>query len=344
MAQIYAFGQYNYDFTDVPVSAWAVAANNISIAINAGPQTITLWGKFSFDAAGMPSGTVSSAVLAQGTANHVDFYGLSLDVAQAYSLATKGAYNALGALASGASSTVSVIGTLNSSAEMHTVRSFGGTSTVRGWTGPDQIVGSAGNDIIDAVTGPDLINGGGGTNTLIANNLLRGTEVVRTGESSFSYTDYTGAVSSATNIQRIATGPGSDVIAYDINGNAGQVYRLYQAALGRAPDQGGLTAHVTAVDHGFSLHDDAASFLASPEFANRYGAATTDNAFVDALYQNVLGRAADAAGQANWVNQLTAHVMDRAAVLVGFSESQENHNRVDPTIAAGIHLDYGVIG
>ncbi len=35
--------------------------------------------------------------------------------------------------------------------------------------------------------------------------------------------------------------------------------------------------------------------------------------------------------------------MDRVAVLVGFSESPENHAKVDPTIATGIHFDYGMM-
>ena len=128
----------------------------------------------------------------------------------------------------------------------------------------------------------------------------------------------------------------------DLHGSAAQAYRLYQAALDRAPDSGGLSAHTGALQHGLSLHDDALSFINSVEFGVKFGTNTSDQAFVTALYNNVLDRAPDAAGNANWLNALINHTLDRASVLVGFSESVENHAKVDPAITAGIHLDYGL--
>ena len=127
-----------------------------------------------------------------------------------------------------------------------------------------------------------------------------------------------------------------------MHGSAAQAYRLYQAALDRAPDSGGLSAHTGALQHGLSLRDDALSFINSVEFGVKFGTNTSDQAFVTALYNNVLDRAPDAAGNASWLNALTNHILDRASVLVGFSESVENHTKVDPAIAAGIHLDYGL--
>jgi hypothetical protein len=99
---------------------------------------------------------------------------------------------------------------------------------------------------------------------------------------------------------------------------------------------------VRAVDNGVSLHDDAVTFLSSPEFALRYGSAPTDQDFVTAMYKNVLQRAPDAPGLANWMTALTTNTLDRAGALASFADSSENHIRVDPTITAGIHLDYGV--
>lgn len=128
----------------------------------------------------------------------------------------------------------------------------------------------------------------------------------------------------------------------DLQGSVAQAYRLYQAALDRTPDGPGLTAHASALQHGLSLHDDAMSFITSPEFALKFGTDTTDQAFVSALYDNVLDRAPDATGNANWLNALTSHTLDRASVLIGFSESLENHAKVNPTIASGLHLDYGI--
>ena len=144
----------------------------------------------------------------------------------------------------------------------------------------------------------------------------------------------TASISSTSGSQTSAT--------IDLHGSAAQAYRLYQAALDRAPDSGGLTAHAGALQHGLSLHDDALSFINSGEFGAKFGINTSDQAFVTALYNNVLDRAPDAAGNANWLNALTTHTLDRASVLVGFSESVENHAKVDPAITAGIHFDYGL--
>ena len=68
-------------------------------------------------------------------------------------------------------------------------------------------------------------------------------------------------------------------------GNAEEVARLYQAALGRAPDVGGLdgwTAQLNA--HALGIDQVALGFINSAEFSSKYGA--LDNAdFVTQLYQ-----------------------------------------------------------
>ena len=163
-----------------------------------------------------------------------------------------------------------------------------------------------------------------------------GSQTSSLGGSTTSLTQSTSATSNS-----IETKP--DVSAtIDLHGSAAQAYRLYQAALDRAPDSGGLSAHTDALQHGLSLHDDALSFINSVEFGVKFGTNTSDQAFVTALYNNVLDRAPDAVGNVNWLNALTNHTLDRASVLIGFSESLENHAKVDPAITAGIHLDYGL--
>jgi hypothetical protein len=84
----------------------------------------------------------------------------------------------------------------------------------------------------------------------------------------------------------------------------------------------------------------AAEFVASPEFATRYGANTTDAQFVDALYQNVLHRAPDAEGYDFWINGLKTS--PRGNILVDFSESPENQAQVIGSIQNGIdYLHWG---
>ena len=63
----------------------------------------------------------------------------------------------------------------------------------------------------------------------------------------------------------------------------------------------------------------ANSFASSPEFIRDYGS-LSDDGFVRQLYQNVLGRSADAAGERGWDNALAAG-MSRGSVALSFAES-----------------------
>ena len=108
--------------------------------------------------------------------------------------------------------------------------------------------------------------------------------------------------------------------------DAEQAARLYWAALGRAPDSAGLTYYTSQLSNGTAtLAQEADTIAASPEFVSRYG--SLDNtAFVNQLYLNVLGRAADASGLAAWTNAL-AGGSSRGSVVTGFSESAEAQAR-----------------
>ncbi|MBY0574626.1 MAG: M10 family metallopeptidase C-terminal domain-containing protein, partial [Undibacterium sp.] len=61
-------------------------------------------------------------------------------------------------------------------------------------------------------------------------------------------------------------------IALDLNGNAGQAFRIYQAALDRKPDLVGLGYWINAMDKlGFTITMVAASFFEQVEFKALYG-------------------------------------------------------------------------
>lgn len=107
----------------------------------------------------------------------------------------------------------------------------------------------------------------------------------------------------------------------EFRGRVAPVARLYFAYFLRVPDYGGLLHWVTFADAN-SLSAVSDAFAASPEFANRYG--STDNGgFVQLVYQNVLGRAPDPAGQAHWTSQLEDGAMSRGDVMLAFSEGGE---------------------
>ena len=102
---------------------------------------------------------------------------------------------------------------------------------------------------------------------------------------------------------------------------SGPVSRLYLSAFQRVPDQAGLVNWVGYLKGGNSLQSVADYFASSPEFTLRYGS-LNDNDYVTQLYLNVLGRAPDPAGLADWTG-LLAGGRTRGQVLIGFSESPE---------------------
>jgi hypothetical protein len=106
-------------------------------------------------------------------------------------------------------------------------------------------------------------------------------------------------------------------------GTAEDVARLYQAAFHRAPDVGGTEAWTAVIDASHvPLSAVANGFATSPEFIRTYGS-LSDADFVNRLYQNALGRPADAAGAQLWDGMLAAGT-SRGAVLLAFAESPEN--------------------
>ncbi|GGK47241.1 DUF4214 domain-containing protein [Salinarimonas ramus] len=130
-------------------------------------------------------------------------------------------------------------------------------------------------------------------------------------------------------------------LALDLEGFAGQAYRLYEAALDRTPDHGGLGHWIAALDAGMPLLEAASGFIRSQEFRNLYGPDPDNASFVTAIYKNVLERDPEPQGFDYWLGKLTSGVT-QAEVLLGFSESVENKNSVAQAIADGIVYDLSV--
>ena len=124
-------------------------------------------------------------------------------------------------------------------------------------------------------------------------------------------------------------------VVYDPAAPAAQIFRLYQAALGRAPDPAGLHSWVAAVKVGTPLAALAAGFIASPEFQLRACTGLDDGGFISQLYLNVLHRAPDPPGFAGWAKALVTGT-SRAQAVVGFSESVENKLATAASVQAGI--------
>ncbi len=103
------------------------------------------------------------------------------------------------------------------------------------------------------------------------------------------------------------------------------VIKLYLAIFQRDPDFAGWHYWFNALTTGTPSTSALAAFLTSNEFTSLYG--NLDNtAFVNLVYQNVLGRAPDSAGLAYWVGQVSA--VGRPAVMNQFIRSAEYDTKV----------------
>ncbi|QGZ39623.1 von Hippel-Lindau disease tumor suppressor protein [Pseudoduganella flava] len=197
------------------------------------------------------------------------------------------------------------------------------------------LTGSAAADRFRSTEVNDSFDGGAGVDSVAYAGKHGDYTITRNGNG-WIVTDDTGADGSdlLANVERLTFADSH--VALDIDGTAGQVYRLYQAAFNRVPDLPGLGAWIESMDRGLNLEGVANGFLHSPEFAQRYGAQPTNAALVNGMYQNVLHRAPDAGGQAHWMNLLETHTIDAAGLLIGFSESAENKAALIGVIGAGI--------
>lgn len=200
------------------------------------------------------------------------------------------------------------------------------------------IEGSNGNDRIVTGKGNNTITAGAGKDTVIYNGLSGNYRLIPT-TTGWTITDYAGTdgTDTLTGVERLEFS--DTAIALDINGVAGQAYRIYQAAFDRSPDSRGLGYWIAMMDKGISLESVAASFVTSSEFGLLYGSKPSHATLVNAFYQNVLHRAPDSSGFQYWVNLLDSGQQSTAQTLVNFSESTENQNNLIGVIGSGIYYD-----
>ena len=202
---------------------------------------------------------------------------------------------------------------------------------------PVSVSGGGGGDIMTAPGGNAKVDGGAGLDTLVF-SAGSGAYTVQHASTGFTVLDAAGHTTTLANVERLQFG--DEMVALDINGTAGQAYRLYQAAFDRTPDKGGLGFWIAGMDKGETLLDAAKGFVASQEFADLYGANASDAQFIDALYQNVLHRTPDQSGHDFWMHAV--QIASRAEVLANFSESAENQAQVIGSIQNGIaYLHWG---
>jgi hypothetical protein len=111
-----------------------------------------------------------------------------------------------------------------------------------------------------------------------------------------------------------------------------EVTAFYETLLGRAPDSAGLQNWVQLLQGGMREEQIAFYFLNSPEYLSQ-----GDKHFVDAMYNSLLGRSFDAAGEATWLDALGddasgnpthAPSLAHPQVITDFLYSQESLTRL----------------
>nr|WP_019367391.1 DUF4214 domain-containing protein [Pseudomonas luteola] len=199
---------------------------------------------------------------------------------------------------------------------------------VVGGNGNDTITTAAGDDTVVSGLGQDTVDGGEGFDVVQINGASSNYSfAVENGTLVATSTD--GKVSvTAENVEAISFGETDNVMIATNEADA-QALRLYETLLDRAPDIDGAKYWLNDIDQGQSIHDLAASFIASNEFQNL--GTISNEAFIEQVYQNGLGRSAEAEGVAYWLNDL-ANGQDRADVAISIVGSPEAADAIQSVV------------
>lgn len=201
-----------------------------------------------------------------------------------------------------------------------------------GGLGADTITGNDTNNVLRGNAGDDNINGGAGADMAVYTSARSAYTVTKTA-TGLSVRSADEGTDTLVNVERLQFSDAT--IAMDIVGNGGQAYRIYQAALNRAPDAGGLGYWINVLDSGVSLTSVAQGFVTSPEFVSLYGANPTNVELVTKFYSNVLHRTPDTDGLNYWLGILDSNALSVAGVLAEFGESPENQAALVGVIGNG---------
>jgi hypothetical protein len=196
--------------------------------------------------------------------------------------------------------------------------------------------GTPNYDTFHASAADYTVDGREGIDTLVYKGAFANFTIARN-EFGFTIVDKTGAEGNneLVNVERIKFA--DKTFALDVDGNAGQAYRLYQAAFNRTPDGEGLAFWIGALDKGVPMLTVAQHFIQSAEFQTAYGSNLTNDELVRQFYQNILHRAGDPDGIAFWKGVLDDGVA-RSAVLAAISESDENRDGLAALIGNGFAI------
>ncbi|KQM50072.1 hypothetical protein ASE69_20895 [Sphingomonas sp. Leaf208] len=196
----------------------------------------------------------------------------------------------------------------------------------------DLLLGGSGNDVLNGAAGNDFIDGGSGLDHTNYANLFEtyAASVVD------SITMIHGGASEGTDrlasVEYIAFADG--VLQFNADDVFGQVLRVYDTVLARAPDAAGLDYYVDQMeDRGLTLFNVANDLSGSMEFQAATGGLSNEQ-FVSYVFQHALSRSPDAGGSAYYTHALD-NGMSRGAFVVELSESTEHRALTQAQVAQG---------
>ncbi len=112
------------------------------------------------------------------------------------------------------------------------------------------------------------------------------------------------------------------------------IEQYYHDYLLRTADAAGLTYWRNIWKRDGGPENVIAGMISSQEFFNSAGG--TNSAWVQALYQRLLGRTADQQGLTYWTNQLDLGLKTKQEVVLGFTQSTENFQN----LVTGFYQEY----
>jgi hypothetical protein len=201
-----------------------------------------------------------------------------------------------------------------------------GAETQKFTNNNENIVGQDYAEIFDAAGGDDRIDGKSGVDAVLVRGQAKEYSILIKDGSVYLSDNIANrdGFDSLINIEHIIFSNGTVAADIPLTATNALIYRLYQSAFSRMPDELGLRYWISQNENGLSIDNVAEQFLTSKEFKQSYGGNLSNSQYVDLLYQNVLGRKGDVTGIEFWNEALSSNKLDRDAVLIGFAQSPEN--------------------
>ena len=125
---------------------------------------------------------------------------------------------------------------------------------------------------------------------------------------------------------------GSFVNSFEALNNVAPIVEMYQASLGRVPDQGGLAHWVGALESGAMTMAQIGLAIASSAESQAFYGTAFDADFITTLYEKILGREPEPGALDAWLAQKT-NGMTQAQMQEAFRSSQEASARAAPAVS-----------